>query len=216
MSETVKIKRVYFVRHGESVANIDDLVQDMNDPLSETGERQALRIAERTQNIDFDILISSDYARAHSTAKRISEACKKEINFSELFREYRRPASFVGQPYHSDVFQAFLSEMRENAGNKDWHFEDAESFYEIFARAKKALAYLESLKEDTVLVVTHGAFLRSLLAVVLWGEQAKPEYLPQIVDFSVRVPNNTAITIFTLENNRWRLMTWNDHAHFAE
>ena len=96
---------------------------------------------------------------------------------------------------------------------------DGENYDDIIARADKALAYLEACSESTLTVVTHGYFLRAIVARVLLGDSLAG---PIMKRFQERASiENTAITVLNFNDAyekdfTWRLWTLNDHSHFAE
>ncbi len=215
------MKRVYFVRHGESESNITEVVQGLSDPLSLEGERQALLIAERAKNLDFEILLSSDAVRARNTADAISKATQKSVVESAHFREIRRPTSLIGISNATAVYKDFLKAEYEHRQDASWRFEDEENYHDSVQRAQEALALLCAQTADDVLVVTHGHFLRFMLAVMVMGEALTPDLWYTFGNrFKV---SNTGITTCIREpiprqttDDAWRILTWNDHAHFAE
>lgn len=209
------MKRVYFVRHGQSTSNVDEIVQGLDDPLTPEGERQALRLAERIKNLTVGALISSDALRAKETAKAISEAVDMPVAYSELFREIRRPASLVGMSRNDPEYQAFLKLEEEHFGEEGWRFEDGENYEDICARGEAALTYLETHESDDIVVVSHGYFLRFLVTMIL----LEKEMMLPVWQHTRKVMHeeNTGITLCVLDSDRmWHLLTWNDHAHFAE
>lgn len=72
-------KVVYFVRHGESEANVAPVFQSPDSPLSERGRHQAQLIGERVSQLRFDALISSPFARARETAQVIAQATEADV-----------------------------------------------------------------------------------------------------------------------------------------
>ena len=69
MKETIE-KIVYFVRHGESEANITPVYQPLGSPLSDKGRQQAKLIAERIAKVSFEALVVSPLFRAKETAEQ--------------------------------------------------------------------------------------------------------------------------------------------------
>jgi len=92
-------KVVYFVRHGESEANVAPVFQSPESPLSERGRHQAQLIAERVSQLRFDALISSPFARARETAQVIAQATEADVEYSDLFVERLKPSSINGKPF---------------------------------------------------------------------------------------------------------------------
>lgn len=208
------MKRIYLVRHGETDANRDSIVQGPNNELSVQGRKQALKVAERSLGIDFEKIISSDYTRAKQTAQAIADANNMEVEESSLFQERRNPTCYQGELRSLPEYQEWQKAEEENKANPDWHFEDGENPWEFNERAKKALSFLADQKEENILVVTHGLFLRVFVARILAGELCTPELSFRMTP--VLQVNNTGITVCTFDEGNWKLLTWNDHAHFAE
>jgi probable phosphoglycerate mutase len=215
-------KTIYFVRHGQTVANVTGQIQGPDDPLNEKGIKQAAIIASRARNLDFECIVSSDYPRAKVTAETIHFATGKPLEFSELFREYRRPSAFWGKVVHDD--QAVLAGyklMNEHFAEEGWYFSDEESFFDLKARGIQALQHLLSMKEQRIVVVTHGNFLRNLLGIMLRGETG---YSPQdYIDIeSTFELSNTSITVaeykyhWRKDSQTWMIESWNDYAHLGE
>lgn len=213
------MKRVYFVRHGETQANVANTVQGLDDPLTERGEMQAIRIGERAKNIDFDALISSDAIRTQQTAQAIADAKGIEkIELSPLFREAKRPTSLIGMNWTTDAYNHFRQLEAEHWGEPGWHFEDEESYEDLTKRAQDAVAYIEAHEKDTLMVVTHGRFLRYLMAYFMLGHTITSDVMLQI-DSSLRTMNTGISVCFQdVEGgiSGWKILTWNDHAHFAD
>lgn len=208
------MKRVYFIRHGESVSNVDQIVQGYSDPLTDRGRRQAAQVATRTQHLDFEYFVTSDYTRAVETAKAISVATKQPYEENILFREIKRPGSLVGTSRNTEKYQSFLREEYEHMDDPDWQMEDGEHFVAGRDRALRALTFLEEREEKDILVVTHGHFMRYMVATILSAKNLKPEFWRPLAQSMST--DNTGITLCECEKGIWRLVTWNDHAHFAE
>lgn len=205
-------KIVYFVRHGQTEANVADTIQDLTDVLSPHGEIQAEKIAERAQNLEFEALIASDAVRAQQTASIIAKRTQHSIISSELFREIQRPSSFVNKSRLSDEFQAFV-EMWWSRSSEQWRHSDEETAQEFIARAAAAFSFIEARSEKSMLVVTHGYFLRALVIHVLCnGEPDGPLFQKLHGSF---MGENTGITVCLKKGGRWHLLTWNDHAHLG-
>ena len=208
------MKRVYFVRHGETQGNVDRTDYGPQMELTEAGELQALQIAERSKGIDFDVLITSDLHRAKETAEVIRSVKKCTVEVSPLFTEYTPPTILNGVRYDDPAFRTYVKERDENFDNSDWRFDDAENIVELSARVEKARIFLESREEEAIMVVTHSFFLRFFTASLLFGKSLTADAWA-VIGRSL-LTTNTGVTVYVYENNTWKLLTWNDHAHFAE
>ncbi len=212
-------KVIYFVRHGQSVHNVSPVFQADDAPLSDTGIKQAKSIADRLSTLQFETLISSPLLRAAETAQHISKQVKKDIIFSDIFVERSKPSAINGKPYSDSEARQKWKEWEESLYTPGMRIDDGENYDDLIIRADKALAFLEARSESTLTVVTHGYFLRMLVARVLIGQNLTGSILR---DFQRKTfLENTAITVLYYtdgfkEEVAWRLWTLNDHSHFAE
>lgn len=213
------MKRVYFVRHGETRANVEKTVQGLDDPLTPVGEKQAIRIGERAKDIDFDALISSDAIRTQQTAAAIRDAKgMAQVELSPLFREGRRPTSLIGVNWETDAYKDFGALEEAHWGEPGWHFADEESYDDLRKRAQDAVAFIEAHEKDTLMIVSHGRFLRYLIAELMLGDTITPEVMGRIEN-SLRTMNTGISVCFQTDESgvvQWKVLTWNDHAHFAD
>ena len=86
---------------------------------------------------------------------------------------------------------------------------------EAKGRVKKATEYLENIPEDRVAIVTHGAFLKVLVAYFIFKDSLTEEQA--ILFMKGTATTNTGITVckFNTEKKEWRLITWNDESHLS-
>lgn len=88
-----KLTYIYLIRHSEQlriknrINNEDSQIANEKIILSVEGEKKAKEISELNELKDIDILCSSNYVRAISTAKYIANKNKIEINIDENFNE---------------------------------------------------------------------------------------------------------------------------------
>jgi len=212
-------KVVYFVRHGQSVDNAAPVFQSVGTPLSDVGLQQAGLIADRLAQVQFEALISSPYPRAKQTAAAIAKTTKKTAEFSDLFVERGKPTSVDGKPWDDPEANALWHQWHQTLYTPGARILDGENYDDLIARADAALDYLHNRPEQSMVVVTHGYFLRTLVARVLLGDSLTGHLLER---FQTRASvQNTAITVMHYkdafeEDACWRLWTLNDHAHFAD
>ncbi len=86
MDEVVE-KLVYMVRHGQSEANASAVFQGLHSPLSEIGQTQAQKIAERVGHLGCEALIASPLLRTKQTAKAITALTGLVPEYSDLFKD---------------------------------------------------------------------------------------------------------------------------------
>jgi broad specificity phosphatase PhoE len=205
---------VFFVRHGESRANGLRIHQPTTEPLSEKGLMQAQSIAKRAEHLPVDVFISSPYERARQTAACIADRLGMQPQEHPLFVEVRRPSELLGRPIHDPDVVAIKQSLMDHADDASWRYSDEETFFELKTRALNALAYLQTLGTQRVLVVTHGEFLVMLFAVIVNGEALSGKEFIAIKRALKHA--NTGLTECIYKDGRWRVITWNDQAHLGE
>jgi probable phosphoglycerate mutase len=207
---------VYIARHGQTEANIARTVQSFDDPLTDSGHRQAQRLSERAKHLRFDHLIASDMLRAQQTADYIARATNHEVITQPLVREVVRPRALWGLSHSDPAYLAFLNAEGVASENPQWHLDDGEQFPHIQKRALDTLDYFASFEDKTLFVVSHGHFVRCLVATIMM-ERALTQEVWSRTARTLRT-HNTGITIVrrTLEANHWVVLSFNDHSHFAD
>lgn len=210
------MKTIYFVRHGESEGNASDRYQLDSSSLSERGREQAKQIAERASRLTVDSLISSTMPRASETAHIISKEIGVDVEESDLFIERRRPKAQQGLIRTSVEAEEMDKGIIRSGAESGYRYADEENFDDLTIRSSKALSYLEHHESNNILVVTHGVFLRVLLAKAIYGSELTGRESTNIV--GAMQTANTGITVFTYDSERsrpWQITSWNDHAHLG-
>ena len=176
---------LFFIRHGESEANVQGLVDGQGDSLlSENGERQAHeagRLAvENGQK--FDAIICSTQERAMKTARILAghlEFPYDDIIYKDELRE-RGCGDYEKGPldkYH---------EAPEELAVKEHGVEPMDSLYE---RSKKVVDWIKQTYPDkTVLLVGHSGSGK-MLRIVAEGRDADE------FDKTVTIPNTSIIRL---------------------
>lgn len=212
-------KTIYLVRHGQSEANTAPVFQGLDSALSDLGKIQATRIAKRVAKLSFEALISSPLLRAKETAAEISKITNTQSEFNDLFVERIKPTSINGKPHTDRQANLTWREWEKSLYTAKMKVEDGENFEELISRCDKALGYLLNKSEKSMVVVTHGYFLRTLVAKVLLGDTLSGE---SFRNFQKSISHeNTGLTIIKYyksfeESPKWHLSIFNDHAHLAD
>lgn len=162
---------LYFVRHGETEYNRKGIMQGggIDSRLNDTGQAQAQILAERLADVSFDVVYTSPLRRARETAEIVAHPHRPVRQ--ETLRALREMAWGVleGEP-PSDERDAALADIKGawRDGQFDRRIEGGESVLDVQERATRAAEHLVTEEAGrTVLVVTHGRYLRVLLATVL-------------------------------------------------
>lgn len=209
------MKRVYFVRHGETDANLNGYYQSPEVPLSEKGHQGAKAVAQRCTHLNVDVVFASPFVRAQETAQHIVEAIKKPLITCEYAHEVLNAKFVWGIQFTSKEAITYQAERTENYTNPEWSPDGAENYFMVSERVTKTLEMIETSEHDNILLVAHGNFLKQLVARLLLQKREDVESNMAIYRSLDRMAS-VGITEFTYEDGQWKLFTWNDYAHFAE
>lgn len=209
------MKKIYLVRHGESEANKNNCLGGKDVPLSDQGERQAAQVGERFLNLDIDTLYASDFVRAQQTAQPIAEATKLPILTEAAFGEYLEASELFGLAEDDERVIAYRTERNEKIlSDPDWQYGDGETISAFMKRVVAAKQLLETCDGTNIAVVAHAFFIQSLVAAILLGNDRPTEaWLSAVKAFR---HSNTGISLLTHDEGGWRVLMFNDHAHFGE
>ena len=186
-------QRFVAIRHGESQTNATNTVQAGNqclsDPLTSSGQAHARRLAERLTGLPVDVIVSSGYLRAHTTAALIAEATGSPhmvpvrkngtwldvpaddpdiLTCDSLLREIDVPSELEGLRFDDPRARGIQHAALAVAERPDGHYSDEENLYDLWRRAEEISGYLEARTEDLVLVVAHGGILKVWLAHLMF------------------------------------------------
>jgi broad specificity phosphatase PhoE len=201
-------KVVRLIRHAESAANAG-LVTTAPDtiPLTDHGRSQAIALAE-TISVVPDLIVSSPFERANATAlptvNRFGHV-PVEIWAVEEFT-YLSPGRFAGttQADRKPMADAYwqLGDMKSIDGP------GAECFFDLLLRAEAMLDQLATSEANTVLVFSHGQFVRAVAWFIRHGQDAgTPENMRLFREFDTRNPlSNCAGYDLELRDGRWEVV----------
>ena len=146
--------KVYLVRHGETPLNAAGVIQRPDTPLSERGVIQAERVARRLAPVGVERILTSDHARAHSTAKAIAATTGAPVEIEPLLRE-RDFGVHRGSAYDSLDVDIFARDYAPPGGESAMEFE---------ARVGDAWAAVrDAAARGPIAVVSHGLVCGALV-----------------------------------------------------
>jgi broad specificity phosphatase PhoE len=181
------------IRHGESQTNATNTFQAGNqydsDPLTPLGQQDARRLAERLAALPVDLVVSSSYLRARTTAGLIAEATQtkhvapvqKDSSWIDLpvddpevrdhvslLREIDVPSELQGlkfdDPRATEIQHAAMAVAHE----PDGHYSDEENLHDLWHRAEQIRQNLETRSGRLIVVVAHGGILKVWLAHLMF------------------------------------------------
>lgn len=202
--------KIYIIRHGETEWNKTGRLQGQTDiALNEKGRELAIQVGRALRDVPFRKVISSPLSRAVETARLVldgravelvTDSRVEEISFGS-YEGYSIPYSSLTSfdPKYAitdDAFHYFF-----DAPEKYHPPKGGESIGHLVERTGDFLRELAAEdwgEEDILLISTHGAASRALLANIKHSE---------LKDFwKPGVPKNCSISIAETENGSWKLL----------
>lgn len=165
--------RLYLVRHGETEYNRRGIVQGggIDSTLNDTGVAQAEALAGRLAGASVDVIYASTLRRAKQTASVLAGPHEPVSKTYLRDLEEMQWGVFEGEPpspERDDAMGSVKDRWRE--GQYDYVIEEGESILDVQSRARRAMKHIVAREAgNTVVVVTHGRYLRILLASLLDG-----------------------------------------------
>jgi len=201
--------RIVLIRHGETAWNAERRLQGHLDiDLNREGERQARALAAALAGEHFDVLVSSDLARAAQTAKALGEDRGQPLYIDGRLRE-RCYGGFEGLLY-AEIEQRFPAEFAA------WQARDVdaqlppgqnrgETFREFYDRVVPAiLGWAADNPGKSLALVAHGGVLECAYRAALGLPLETPR------DFKV---HNASINRFLVRDGKLELVSWGEVAH---
>ncbi len=165
--------RLYFVRHGESQANLrHQFANQINDshPLTEQGRAQAQALAEKLRRVPVTAIYSSPLLRARQTAEILNGPHGLEIQIEPALREHD-PGELEGRSdpaawkQYAELFETWILK-----GDRDARIPGGESWNELHGRFAPFLEGLVARYHATdahLVLVAHAGILHAMLPAFL-------------------------------------------------
>ena len=156
---------IYISRHsqpfrnliGDYNANESEQIRNEKNPLSVNGEKLAEEMSKRLELKDIDILYSSHYVRAMSTAKYIAENNNIILNIDERLGERK-----FGVNSMSELPKNFCEDQFRNW---DYKLTNGESANDVFKRISEViLEILNNNKNKKIAIISHGTAISIMLS----------------------------------------------------
>ena len=191
--------KVFFVRHGQSMANLEKVYSGQYDfLLTEDGKKQAEAIRPYMEKIKFDKVFTSDLTRVIQTQQLALPDAEVALR-SPLIREIDA-GRITGTPIGSSVT------VNED-GEKDYSPYGGEKFSDVCARLKKFLEEnVEPYDYENVAIFAHHGVLIAMLSLAL----------KHLINTADVLAKNCGIAVFDYVNGSWRLLSWNNQSDFIE
>jgi broad specificity phosphatase PhoE len=163
-------RRLYFVRHGQSEANVLRVISNRGGvhPLTELGLAQAHELADNLSGLASARLFCSPLLRAVQTAAIVGRALGIEASVTDALREYdcgdlEGKSDPLAWEAHAALKHAWID-------SRQWHLRrpGGESFLDIRARFEPFLdGLLQEADPHPVVLVGHGGTYQCMLPLFL-------------------------------------------------
>ena len=182
---------LYAIRHGETDLNAKGIIQGckIDIGLNDKGILQAKSVAKELVDKNIGKIYSSNMKRAKQTSNIVNELLSVEIFYSALLRETDYgvlQGKSIKEVQEIEEYKNIFE--RADAGDNDISFPEGESRNQVAKRFLKFLSSIKDEKDKNILIVSHGALLRSVVAVIT----GKDKYIP-----------NCGLVKFDLDENHY-------------
>jgi alpha-ribazole phosphatase len=201
--------KVILVRHGQTLWNVDCRYQGQSDIcLNETGIKQAKLLAARLLGEDVAAIYASDLGRAQITAEEIAKHHNLSVNIVPELREISF-GEWEGMSF-GEINEKWPGAMERIFKQPDAvQIPGGETYQEVQQRAMQAVEKLvKKHPEETIIVVSHGATIRTILCAAL--------NIPLTSVWRIR-QDNTAVNIIEYHQDNWAsVVLMNDIHHLKD
>jgi broad specificity phosphatase PhoE len=208
-------KIIYFVRHGQTLLNAQNIRQGAEGGLTELGRTQALETAKRFPKHKGhpQVIISSPYERTKETAEILAKELNMKIEYSDLLVERRNPSEIIGQWGEDPKVKHIVDQMDKSFHEDNLRISDEENFVDLKERAKKLLKYIKGRSEKRIIMITHGIFLKMVVSYMLEGDKLTASEYNKLSAYNPVNNASMAIVSYTshwFARDEWKILVWND------
>jgi len=211
--------KIYLLRHGKSAEHEKQIRQHPGSDLGPQGKKQAKKVAKRLIAEPIEVIISSPWPRALTTAKIIARSLKLPLVIDERTSEYVQNPVLNSLPYEHELNVEYLDTVKKEGRSVDWKFRSGgESIRDLLIRAREFKSdLLKQYPDKNVLVVSHGFFLSGLISLFLAGDKTDDQILHNILIGTLSYENTGLSLIEYVERvDTWKLMYFNDFSHLKK
>lgn len=200
--------RIYFIRHGETVWNTQQIFQGRsNSPLTTKGIEQAKKLSKYLKDIEFNRIYSSPQGRAIQTTNLILANRSFHINHLHELQEIGM-GKVEGLPKEQfiDTYPNEYHNFWHNAPEYNPTPYNGENYQEVLNRVNCGLNKLINENNDgNILVVSHGVALKAVFNIINKKD---------VCEFSNQaVPQNTSVTIVEYDKKEFKIVKFSDTSH---
>lgn len=203
--------KLYFVRHGRTVWNLEGRFQGAggDSPLLPESIDTLKKLGQYLKDISFDKIYSSDLPRAVKSAEiiqsQLTNPCPLE-SVSELREWHLGKLEGLKIATLNAIYPQQIQAFRTNLAKFDTTMFEAESLYSTTQRTTQFIKSLKDSKTEQLLLVGHGANLTASIRTLLGYNEALLRKNGGL--------DNASLTILETDDfKKFTLKTWNDTSY---
>jgi probable phosphoglycerate mutase len=198
------MNKILLIRHGQTDANVEKIIQGTEHPLNILGNEQAEKLAKKLLPRGINFIYSSPLIRAVQTAEKISNNCNVNIITDQSLAEI--DMGIFTNYTRKEIKEKFQEEYKNYTKNDLYIIPGGES-YEMFRNRIISCLDIISNKHppgSIICIVTHGGVLECVRRVL---EHKKSR--------SSLIFQNTSVSElnYDTEFKKWSVEYWNDESH---
>ena len=203
--------KLYFVRHGRTVWNLEGRFQGASgdSPLLSESIDILKQLGPHLKKIHFDTIYSSDLPRAVKSAEIIQSQLQSPCPLKSIpnLREWQL-GKLEGLKIATlnAIYPQQIKAFRSNLAQFDTRMFEAESLYSTTQRTIQFIKSLKGSTAENILIVGHGANLTASLRTLLGYKEAHLRKEGGLANASLTVLETENFETFTLER-------WNDTSY---
>ncbi len=188
--------KIYFIRHGESVANNMGIHSGWSQiPLTAKGEEDARRAGRVLAGLNFDKVFSSDLKRAMQTC----EIALLGVEYQPIEDLREINVGFLSGKSFLECAEMYGEEYVEGRKNFEFAKYGGEDYCDFLARAKRFLKMMEASEYETVAAFCHGGFINVVIDAISGFRTDRAMFACQ----------NCSVSVFEFKDGAWRMLLWN-------
>ena len=180
------MSNIYLSRHGESKYNTEKKLGGNSD-LSPKGQNYSFLLADYINNINVEIVLTSELIRTVNTAKHIKHSKKKMKELNEI------NAGICENLTYDDVKNIYPDiSIARNKDKYNYRYPEGESYNDLLIRLKPVFDIINNTQK-TIVIVAHQAILRIIYGELMNIDKTEQPY--------ISIPLHSVIHLNSIDNN---------------
>ncbi|HFI0420282.1 TPA: histidine phosphatase family protein [Streptococcus suis] len=203
--------KIYFVRHGKTEWNLEGRFQGASgdSALLPESYQDLEKLGKYLAEIPFDAIYASDLQRAHSTAVEIAKVNRycQTVQTTPQLREWSfGKLEGSKMSIFRSIYPKQARALKHNLALFDNDLFEAESVHQVTQRMVDFFQSLKGQDMETILIVSHGAFLTASIHRLLGFSPAQLRHGGGLDNASISILETTDFEHFTE-------LAWNDTSY---